>query len=165
MSEQEYRVEHDTMGEVKVPVDALWRAQTQRAVENFPISGRGLERAHIAALAEVKSAAAHANAQLGVVAPAVADAIIEAAREVAAGDHDDQFPVDVFQTGSGTSSNMNMNEVLATLAARRLGEPVHPNDVVNASQSSNDVFPTSIRLAATAAVTRDLIPALEHLAS
>ncbi|GIH21145.1 class II fumarate hydratase [Rugosimonospora africana] len=161
----EYRVERDTMGEVNVPVDALWRAQTQRAVENFPVSGRGLERAHIAALAEIKSAAAHANAALGVVPRAVADAIIEAAREVAGGDHDDQFPVDVFQTGSGTSSNMNMNEVLATLAARRLGEPVHPNDVVNASQSSNDVFPTSIRLAATAAVTRDLIPALEHLAS
>jgi fumarate hydratase class II len=161
----EYRVERDTMGEVKVPVDALWRAQTQRAVENFPISGRGLERAHIKALAEIKAAAAHANAALGVISPEVAGAVIEAAREVAAGDHDDQFPVDVFQTGSGTSSNMNMNEVLATLAAGRLGEPVHPNDVVNASQSSNDVFPTSIRLAATAAVTGDLIPALEHLAS
>ncbi len=161
----EYRVERDTMGEVKVPVDALWRAQTQRAVENFPISGRGLERAHIKALAEIKAAAAHANAALGVISPEVAGAVIDAAREVAAGDHDDQFPVDVFQTGSGTSSNMNMNEVLATLAAGRLGEPVHPNDVVNASQSSNDVFPTSIRLAATAAVTGELIPALEHLAS
>jgi fumarate hydratase class II len=134
-------------------------------VENFPISGRGLERAHIKALAEIKAAAAHANAALGVISPEVAGAVIEAAREVAAGEHDDQFPVDVFQTGSGTSSNMNMNEVLATLAAGRLGEPVHPNDVVNASQSSNDVFPTSIRLAATAAVTGDLIPALEHLAS
>jgi fumarate hydratase class II len=161
----EYRVEHDTMGEVKVPADALWRAQTQRAVENFPISGGVLERAHIAALAEIKSAAAHANAQLGVVPDAVAEAIMTAAGEVAGGAHDDQFPIDVFQTGSGTSSNMNMNEVLATLAADRLGEPVHPNDTVNASQSSNDVFPSSIRLAAVASVTRDLIPALEHLAS
>ncbi len=161
----EYRVEHDTMGEVRVPVDALWRAQTQRAVENFPISGRGLERAHVAALALIKSAAAYVNASLDVVRPEAAEAIAAAAAEVAEGRHDDQFPVDVFQTGSGTSSNMNMNEVLATLAARRLGEPVHPNDEVNASQSSNDVFPSSIHLAATAAVTRDLIPALQHLAS
>jgi fumarate hydratase class II len=161
----EYRVEHDTMGEVRVPADALWRAQTQRAVENFPVSGRGLERAHIAALAQIKAAAAHANAALGVIPGPVAQAIVESAEEVAGGRHDDQFPVDVFQTGSGTSSNMNMNEVLATLAAGRLGEPVHPNDIVNASQSSNDVFPSSIRLAATDAVTRDLIPALEHLAS
>src|SRR5436190_11103833 len=161
----EYRIERDTMGEVRVPVDALYRAQTQRAVENFPISGRGLEPAHIAALARIKAAAAHVNAGLGVVPKDVADAIEEAAAEVSEGRYDGQFPVDVFQTGSGTSSNMNMNEVLATLAATRLGRPVHPNDTVNASQSSNDVFPSSIHLAATSAVIRDLIPALEHLES
>jgi fumarate hydratase class II len=161
----EYRIERDTMGEVRVPAGALYRAQTQRAVENFPISGRGLEPAHIAALAQVKAAAAHVNAALGVIPAEVAAAIGEAAAEVAAGGHGDQFPIDVFQTGSGTSSNMNLNEVLATLAARRLDQPVHPNDTVNASQSSNDVFPSSIHLAATQAVTRDLIPALEHLAS
>jgi fumarate hydratase, class II len=161
----EYRIERDTMGEVRVPADALYRAQTQRAVENFPISGRGLEPAHIAALAQIKAAAAHVNAALGVIPAEVAAAIGEAAAEVAAGGHGDQFPIDVFQTGSGTSSNMNLNEVLATLAARRLDQPVHPNDTVNASQSSNDVFPSSIHLAATQAVTRDLIPALEHLAS
>jgi fumarate hydratase, class II len=161
----EYRIERDTMGEVRVPADALYRAQTQRAVENFPISGRGLEPAHIAALARIKAAAAHVNASLGVVPKDVAEAIEEAAAEVEAGRHDGQFPVDVFQTGSGTSSNMNMNEVLATLAAGRLGRAVHPNDMVNASQSSNDVFPSSIHLAATDAVVHDLLPALEHLAS
>jgi fumarate hydratase class II len=161
----EYRIERDTMGEIKVPAGALWRAQTQRAVENFPVSGTGLERAHIAALAQIKSAAAHVNASLGVVPAEVAAAIEDAAAAVAAGRYDDQFPVDVFQTGSGTSSNMNMNEVLATLAARAVDAPVHPNDVVNASQSSNDVFPSSIHLAATAGVSRDLIPALLHLAS
>jgi fumarate hydratase, class II len=160
-----YRIERDTMGEVRVPADALYRAQTQRAVENFPISGRGLEPAHIAALARIKAAAAHVNATLDVVPREVAGAIEEAAAEVEAGRHDGQFPVDVFQTGSGTSSNMNMNEVLATLAAQRLGRPVHPNDVVNASQSSNDVFPSSIHLAATDAVSTELLPALEHLAS
>jgi fumarate hydratase class II len=161
----EYRIERDTMGEVRVPAEALWRAQTQRAVENFPISGTGLERAHIAALAQIKSAAAHVNASLGVVPASVAEAIEQAAAEVAAGTYDHHFPVDVFQTGSGTSSNMNMNEVLATLASRALGEPVHPNDVVNASQSSNDVFPSAIHLAATASVSHDLIPALIHLSS
>jgi fumarate hydratase class II len=161
----EYRIERDTMGEVRVPADALWRAQTQRAVENFPISGAHLERAHIAALAQIKAAAAYANASLGVVPGRVAEAIIKAAAAVERGEHDDQFPVDVFQTGSGTSSNMNMNEVLATLASRVLDEPVHPNDAVNASQSSNDVFPSSIHLAATQAVAGDLIPALELLAS
>lgn len=161
---QEYRVERDTMGEVRVPADALWRAQTQRAVENFPVSGRGLEPAQIRALAMIKAAAAEVNADLGVLDRAVADAIVAAADEVATGRHADQFPVDVFQTGSGTSSNMNMNEVLATLASRALGAPVHPNDQVNASQSSNDVFPTSIHLAATEAVVTDLIPALGHLA-
>jgi len=161
----EYRIERDTMGEVRVPAEALYRAQTQRAVENFPVSGRGLEPAHVAALAQIKAAAAHVNASLGVIPAGVAAAIEESAAEVAEGRHADQFPVDVFQTGSGTSSNMNMNEVLATLASRRLGEPVHPNDTVNASQSSNDVFPSSIHLAATQAVTYELLPALEHLAS
>ncbi|MFH8614039.1 class II fumarate hydratase [Streptomyces sp. NPDC017979] len=159
-----YRIEHDSMGEVRVPVEAKWRAQTQRAIENFPVSGQRLERSHIAALARIKGAAALVNARLGVLDGDVAEAIAGAAAEVADGRWDDQFPVDVFQTGSGTSSNMNMNEVLATLAAERLGRPVHPNDQVNASQSSNDVFPSSIHIAATAAVTGDLIPALEHLA-
>ncbi|MEU3076625.1 class II fumarate hydratase [Streptomyces laurentii] len=160
-----YRVEHDSMGEVRVPADAKWRAQTQRAVENFPVSGQRLERAHIAALARIKGAAAKVNAELGVLDKDVAEAIQEAAAEVAEGRWDAQFPVDVFQTGSGTSSNMNTNEVLATLAAERLGRDVHPNDHVNASQSSNDVFPSSIHIAATAAVSQDLVPALEHLAS
>ncbi|SDT75564.1 class II fumarate hydratase [Actinoplanes derwentensis] len=159
-----FRIERDTMGEVQVPADALWRAQTQRAVENFPISGRGLEPSHIRALARIKGAAARANAELGVLEPDLAAAIATAAARVADGDHDDQFPVDVFQTGSGTSSNMNANEVIATLASRELGRPVHPNDHVNASQSSNDVFPSSIHLAATEAVSQELIPALEHLA-
>ncbi|MGW1277699.1 class II fumarate hydratase [Streptomyces tsukubensis] len=159
-----YRVEHDSMGEVRVPADAKWRAQTQRAVANFPVSGQRLEPSHIAALARVKAAAAVVNARLGVLEEDVAGAIAAAAAEVAAGRWDDQFPVDVFQTGSGTSSNMNMNEVLATLAEERLGRPVHPNDQVNASQSSNDVFPSSIHIAATAAVTGELIPALEQLA-
>lgn len=163
--ETAYRVEHDSMGEVKVPAHAKWRAQTQRAVENFPISGQRLERAHIEALARIKAAAAKVNAELEVLDPEIADAIQEAAAEVAAGRWDDHFPVDVFQTGSGTSSNMNTNEVVATLAAERLGREVHPNDHVNASQSSNDVFPSSIHIAATAAVTADLIPALEHLAA
>ncbi|MFI5981648.1 class II fumarate hydratase [Streptomyces sp. NPDC051555] len=159
------RVEHDSMGEVLVPADAKWRAQTQRAVENFPISGQRLERAHIAALARIKSAAAKVNAELGVLDPEVADAIRSAAAEVAEGRWDAHFPVDVFQTGSGTSSNMNANEVIATLATERLGREVHPNDHVNASQSSNDVFPSSIHIAATGAVTGELIPALEHLAA
>ncbi|MFD5400622.1 class II fumarate hydratase [Streptomyces griseorubiginosus] len=163
----EYRIEHDSMGEVQVPVDAKWRAQTQRAVENFPISGQRIERAHIEALARIKGAAAKVNARLGVLDKDIAEAIQEAAEEVAEGKWDEHFPVDVFQTGSGTSSNMNTNEVIATLATERLGEgrSVHPNDHVNASQSSNDVFPSSIHIAATAAVTQDLIPALEHLAA
>ena len=161
----DFRIEHDTMGEVRVPASALYRAQTQRAVENFPISGIRLERRHIEALARVKRAAAVANAELGVLDADVADAITAAADAVARGDHDAHFPVDVFQTGSGTSSNMNMNEVLATLASDALGSPVHPNDHVNASQSSNDVFPTSVHVAATAATVHDLIPALEHLAA
>ncbi|WP_430478355.1 class II fumarate hydratase [Streptomyces sp. P11-1] len=160
----EFRIEHDSMGEVKVPLHAKWRAQTQRAVENFPLSGQRLERAHIEALARIKGAAAKVNAELKVLDPEIADAIQEAAAEVASGRWDAHFPVDVFQTGSGTSSNMNTNEVIATLATERLGREVHPNDHVNASQSSNDVFPSSIHIAATAAVTADLIPALDHLA-
>ncbi|MFD5497062.1 class II fumarate hydratase [Streptomyces sp. NPDC127091] len=160
-----YRIEHDSMGEVKVPADAKWRAQTQRAVENFPVSGQRLERAHIEALARIKGAAAKVNADLGVLDEEIAGAIGAAAAEVAEGTWDEHFPVDVFQTGSGTSSNMNTNEVIATLATERLGRAVHPNDHVNASQSSNDVFPSSIHIAATAAVTRDLMPALEHLAA
>ncbi|MFC7326763.1 class II fumarate hydratase [Marinactinospora rubrisoli] len=160
----EFRVEHDSMGEVQVPVEAKWRAQTQRAVQNFPISGQGLEHAHIAALGHIKAAAAKVNAELGVLDGDVAEAVREAALEVAEGRWNEHFPIDVFQTGSGTSSNMNTNEVVATLASDRLGRPVHPNDHVNASQSSNDVFPSSIHIAATSAVVNDLIPALEHLA-
>ncbi|WP_254553163.1 aspartate ammonia-lyase [Kitasatospora sp. MMS16-BH015] len=163
--EQEYRVEHDSMGEVRVPAGAKWQAQTQRAVANFPVSGLRLERSHIAALARIKAAAAVVNGRLGVLDAETAEAVRAAAEEVAEGRWDDHFPVDVFQTGSGTSSNMNANEVIATLASERLGRPVHPNDHVNASQSSNDVFPSSIHIAATAAVTGELIPALEHLAA
>ena len=161
----QYRTERDTMGEVAVPADALYRAQTQRAVDNFPISGRGLERSQIRALGLVKAACARVNGQLGVLDPTLAEAIASAADEVAAGVHDAHFPVDVFQTGSGTSSNMNANEVIATLASRTCGSEVHPNDHVNASQSSNDVFPTTIHLAATEAVAHDVMPALVHLAS
>ncbi len=162
----DFRIERDTMGEVQVPVDALWRAQTQRAVENFPVSGRGLEPAQIRALVQIKAAAATVNAELGILGADLAGAIVAAAAEVTSGEHLGHFPVDTFQTGSGTSSNMNVNEVLATLATRRLdGTSVHPNDHVNASQSSNDVFPSSIHLAATEAVTNDLIPALAHLMS
>ncbi|MFE2126823.1 class II fumarate hydratase [Streptomyces amritsarensis] len=160
-----FRTEHDSMGDVRVPLHAKWRAQTQRAVENFPLSGQRLERAHIEALARIKGAAALVNARLGVVDQDVADAIRSAAAEVADGRWDEHFPVDVFQTGSGTSSNMNTNEVIATLATERLGRDVHPNDHVNASQSSNDVFPSSIHIAATAAVANDLVPALEQLAA
>ncbi|MFC9338052.1 class II fumarate hydratase [Streptomyces sp. NPDC057020] len=162
-----YRIEHDSMGEVRVPAHAKWRAQTQRAVENFPVSGQRLERAHIEALARIKAAAAQVNAELGVIDRDRAEAIASAAEEVAEGRWDEHFPVDVFQTGSGTSSNMNTNEVIATLATERLpeGREVHPNDHVNASQSSNDVFPSSIHIAATGAVIRDLVPALDHLAA
>ncbi|MEV4731309.1 class II fumarate hydratase [Saccharopolyspora sp. NPDC049426] len=165
MAESQYRIEHDTMGEVRVPADALYRAQTQRAVENFPISGRGLERAQIRALGLLKAATARVNGRLGVLDADIAEAIARAADEVAEGAHDEHFPIDVFQTGSGTSSNMNANEVIATLATRALGRDVHPNDDVNASQSSNDTFPTTIHVAATEAVLADVIPALEHLAT
>ena len=157
-----YRIEHDSLGEVRVPESALWRAQTQRAVENFPISGTGLEPDHVHALARIKAAAARVNGELEVITAEQADAIAEAAAEVVAGDHDDQFPVDVFQTGSGTSSNMNMNEVIATVATNA-GHEVHPNDHVNASQSSNDTFPTSIHVAAAIAVSERLLPALATL--
>jgi fumarate hydratase class II len=153
------------MGEVRVPANAKWGAQTQRAVENFTISGQGLDRRQIAALGQIKAAAARANAELGVLSPQVADAIGQAADEVAKGRWDEHFPVDLFQTGSGTSSNMNANEVIANLASEALGTPVHPNDDVNASQSSNDVFPTSIHVAAADGVVNELIPALETLAT
>jgi fumarate hydratase class II len=158
------RTERDSMGEVQVPEGARWGAQTQRAVENFPISGMRLERAQIEALARIKGAVASVKWALDMGAPDLAAAVIAAADEVARGDHDDQFPIDVFQTGSGTSSNMNMNEVLASLAGERLGRAVHPNDDVNHPMSSNDLFPASIHIAATAGVMRDLVPALEHLA-
>ncbi|HEV2891559.1 MAG TPA: class II fumarate hydratase [Frankiaceae bacterium] len=160
----DYRIEHDSMGEVRVPAGALWRAQTQRAVENFPVSGLRVDPALLAALAAIKGAAATVNAELGVLPEDVARAIHDAAAEVNRGEHADQFPLDVFQTGSGTSTNMNMNEVLATLATRALGRDVHPNDHVNASQSSNDVFPSAIHVAATRAIVRDLVPSLTHLA-
>ena len=163
-TEPEYRIEHDTMGEVRVPASALYRAQTQRAVENFPISGHGLEPAQIIALAQIKRAAAIVNERLGILDAPVATAIVSAAEQIIAGEHLDQFPIDTYQTGSGTSSNMNMNEVLATLASAASGTAVHPNDHVNASQSSNDVFPTSVHLAVTEALLRQLVPALEHLA-
>ncbi len=160
----EKRIEHDSMGEIEVPAEALWRAQTQRAVENFPVSGSRLEPDHVRALALVKAAAARVNARLGVLPDDLAEAIETAAGHVADGEHADAFPVDVFQTGSGTSSNMNMNEVLATLASRA-GVSVHPNDHVNASQSSNDVFPTSIHVAAVRSAEERLLPALAHLAA
>ena len=162
MADQEYRIEHDTMGEVKVPVDALWRAQTQRAVENFPISGRGLEAQQIRALGLLKAACAQVNKDLGKLDAEKADAIIAAAKEIADGKHDDQFPIDVFQTGSGTSSNMNTNEVIASIAKAN-GVEVHPNDHVNMGQSSNDTFPTATHVAATEAAANDLIPALKVL--
>ncbi|WP_375487341.1 class II fumarate hydratase [uncultured Jatrophihabitans sp.] len=169
-AEQEFRIEKDSMGDVHVPAAAKWRAQTQRAVENFPISGRAIERELIAALAAIKGASATVRAGKGLLDPKRANAIAESAREVARGDWDAEFPIDVFQTGSGTSSNMNTNEVLATLATERLraagqGEAsVHPNDDVNDPFSSNDQFPAAIHIAAAQAITTDLIPALTHLA-
>ena len=158
----EFRIEHDTMGEVRVPAKALWRAQTQRAVENFPISFRGLDRNQIRAMALLKAACAQVNKDLNLLPAEKADAIIAAAGEIAEGLHDDHFPIDVFQTGSGTSSNMNANEVIASICDRN-GVKVHPNDDVNMSQSSNDTFPTSTHIAATEAAVRQLIPALEVL--
>jgi fumarate hydratase class II len=163
VSDRDYRIERDSMGELQVPAAALWGAQTQRAVQNFPISGRPMPRAFIRAVALIKAAAAQANAALGLLEPAVASAICRAAAEVAAGDHDAQFPVDVFQTGSGTSTNMNANEVIATLAARHLGRAVHANDAVNMAQSSNDVIPTAIHVSAALTQRELLLPALRHL--
>ena len=158
-----FRIEHDSMGEVRVPVDALWQAQTQRAVENFPISGTRVEGSLISALAAIKGAAASVNAELGIIDGAVARAITEAAAEVSGGGHAGEFPIDVYQTGSGTSTNMNMNEVLATLASSKLGSTVHPNDHVNASQSSNDVFPSAMHVAAATEIRFRLVPALGRL--
>jgi fumarate hydratase, class II len=160
----QHRIERDTMGEVKVPAKALWKAQTQRAVENFPISGVPINSELIGALGLIKEAAAKTNAALGVLSQEHADAIAKAASEVAANRYDSEFPLDVFQTGSGTSSNMNANEVIASLATAELGESVHPNDHVNASQSSNDVFPSAIHIAATYHLVYTLLPALRHLA-
>jgi len=151
------------MGEVRVPTQALYKAQTQRAVENFPISGMPIDQALIRALGLIKAAAAQTNAKLGVLDRDAAAAIASAAGSVAAGEHDAEFPIDVFQTGSGTSSNMNANEVIASLASEVLGAPVHPNDHVNASQSSNDVFPSAIHIAATQSMINTLVPALQHL--
>ncbi|HTQ37080.1 MAG TPA: class II fumarate hydratase, partial [Steroidobacteraceae bacterium] len=164
MSTQDFRIERDSMGELQVPAAALWGAQTQRAVQNFPISGRRMPRDFIRAVALIKAAAARANSGLGLLDADIAAAIVQAADEVAAGGHDAQFPVDVFQTGSGTSTNMNANEVIAHLAARRLGRAVHANDAVNMSQSSNDVIPTAIHAGAALAWRESLRPALLHLA-
>ena len=158
-----FRTERDSMGELKVPAEALWGAQTQRAIENFPISGVSMPREFIAALAPVKQAAARANRGLKLLDAPLAQAIDSAAGEVAAGAHNAHFPLDVYQTGSGTSTNMNANEVIAALASRRLGKPVHPNDHVNMGQSSNDSIPTAIHVSAALAVRRELLPGLEHL--
>jgi len=165
MAAREYRTERDSMGELQVPADALWGAQTQRAVENFPISGRPMPPAFIRAVGLVKWAAAGANEELGLLPATVAAAIREAADAIASGRHHEHFPVDVFQTGSGTSTNMNANEVIATLASDIAGDPVHPNDHVNMGQSSNDVIPTAIHLSAVLELDSHLLPALEHLAS
>jgi fumarate hydratase class II len=159
------RVEHDSMGEVEVPAEAVWGAQTARAVQNFPISGLTMPLPIIHALAQIKSAAARVNGELSALDPAVALAIASAADDVAGGRYDDQFPVDVFQTGSGTSTNMNVNEVVARVAQLATGLDVHPNDHVNAGQSSNDTFPTAIRVAAVLTTRNLLIPALTHLAT
>ncbi len=164
MGSNGFRLERDSMGELRVPADALWGAQTQRAVNNFPVSGRTMPRAFIRALALIKQAAAQANAELGLLAPQLAKAISAAAGEVAGGAHDAQFPIDVFQTGSGTSSNMNANEVIAHLAARSAAG-VHANDHVNMGQSSNDAIPTAIHVSAALLVRESLLPALEHLAA
>ena len=164
MTRKGFRKEKDSMGELEVPADALWGAQTQRAVNNFPISGLRMPRAFIRALGLVKWATAASNRELGLLDEARAEAIQAAAEEVAGGRHDAQFPVDVFQTGSGTSSNMNANEVIAHLATERLGDTVHPNDHVNMGQSSNDVIPTAIHVSAALEVNERLLPALRHLA-
>ncbi len=161
----EYRLEHDSMGEVQVPVDALYGAQTQRAVDNFGLAARPMPALFIHILARIKAAAAAANAACGSLEQDLATAIQQVAARVAAGEHDAQFPVGVFQTGSGTSTNMNMNEVLARLATQQCGKPVHPNDHVNCSQSSNDVIPTCIQVSVTAALERQLLPAMQRLSA
>lgn len=163
MTEQAYRIERDSMGEVRVPANALYGAQTQRAVENFPISDLRFPRMFIRALGLIKAAAAAVNHDLGLMEADIAEAIQAVAKEVAEGKYDDQFVLDIFQTGSGTSTNMNANEVLATLASARLGRKVHPNDHINMSQSSNDVIPTAIHVSAYLAVHDQLLPALAHL--
>ena len=165
MSNKAYRIEHDSMGELQVPEDALWGATTQRAVENFPISGIPMPRQFIAALGLVKWASAGANAELGLLKNDVAIAIQKASLEVAGGSYDEHFPIDVFQTGSGTSSNMNANEVIAHLASASLGAQVHPNDHVNMSQSSNDAIPTCVHVSAAVAIHEHLLPALRHLSA
>jgi fumarate hydratase, class II len=157
------RIERDSLGEMEVPAEALWGAQTQRAVQNFPISGLRMPASFLAALAQIKAAAATANCELGLLDTAVAEAIVGAAEEVVEGRHAGQFPVDVFQTGSGTSSNMNMNEVLARLAGKRLRKPISPNDHVNMAQSSNDTVPSAIQIAAVLETRQQLLPALKHL--
>lgn len=161
----EFRIERDSMGELKVPATALWGAQTQRAVENFPVSGLRMPRGFIRALGLIKASAAEVNAALGLMEPTVADAIAQAALAVAEGRHDEHFPIDVFQTGSGTSTNMNANEVIAHLASTALGRVVHPNDQVNMGQSSNDTIPTAIHVSAALALQEHLLPALRHLAA
>jgi fumarate hydratase class II len=163
VADKKFRVERDSLGEVKVPKDALYGAQTQRAVDNFPISGLTMPRAFLRALAMLKGAAAKVNRELDQLDSGRAEAIQAAAAEVEEGKHDKHFPIDVFQTGSGTSTNMNANEVIARLASRRLGEAVHPNDHVNLGQSSNDVIPAAIHLSACLEITEQLLPALEHL--
>jgi fumarate hydratase, class II len=163
MTPPSFRIERDSMGELKVPAQALWGAQTQRAVDNFPISGLSLPRGFIRALALIKQAAAKANAHLGLLAPELAAAIAQAAEQVAGGGHDQQFPIDVFQTGSGTSTNMNANEVIAHMAAHA-GLAVHANDHVNMGQSSNDVIPTAIHVSAALLLREQLLPSLQHLA-
>jgi len=165
MSKKSSRTVSDSMGKLTVPGDALWGAQTQRAVDNFPISGMTMPRRFISALGLIKWAAAGANAELGLIASDEAVAIKTAALAVAAGEHDTDFPIDVFQTGSGTSSNMNANEVIATLASDNPGLAIHPNDHVNMSQSSNDVIPTCVHVSAAIAVQSELLPALRHLAA
>lgn len=163
MSDRGYRIEKDSMGELQVPEEALWGAQTQRAVDNFPISGLPMPRQFIAALGLVKWAAAGANSELGLLKSDIAAAIQQAALAVSEGEHDQHFPIDVFQTGSGTSSNMNANEVISHLATESMGADVHPNDHVNMSQSSNDVIPTCVHVSAAIAIHSKLLPALEHL--
>src|SRR5712672_32734 len=163
MSGQKFRVEHDSMGELQVPAGALWGAQTQRAVQNFALSGLTMPREFLRALCLLKWAAAGANNQLGLLAADVAEAIQAAAVAAAAGKHDREFPIDVFQTGSGTSSNMNANEVIAHLASASLGKPVHANDQVNMCQSSNDVIPAAIHVSAALLLHERLLPALIHL--